>query len=258
MKYVAGAEAVFQASFFAPGNIPVVLDADPTVEFFDLDDAPALEGVAVVISQVDTAEWSATILIPVSTDLGWYKIVWTALIDGIPAVGAENFELVAEGSVQIEDPEKSLRRRLRDVLADPPDDTDAFFMNDEIHSLLAMNSGDVIGAAYDGWLIRAAFYQEHIDIIESGSDRRMSQMFKNAMAMVDFYKKARDAESGKKADAIAGRVVGVVASLRGEYVDTFGLLASARYRASQSRGAYVRIFPLHRFSSLQVALLPSV
>lgn len=258
MKYVIGDDAVFQASFYTPGNLPATLDDDPTVAFFDPDDVSALDGATVVIEQTSPATWAATVTIPGDTDPGWYKIVWTALINGVPAVGVENFELVIQGAVVINDLERNLRRRLRDTLADPGDDSGAFFLDEEIHSLLAMNGNDVIGAAYDGWLVRAAFYQEHIDIIESGSDRRMSQMFKNAMAMVDFYKKARDGESNTRADAIAGRVVGVVASLRGEYVDAFGILASARYRASQSTGAYVRIFPLYRFTGLQAALLPAV
>lgn len=254
MKYVIGDSAVFQASFYTPTNLPATLDEDPTVAFFDIEDNDALGGAVVDIEQTSPATWAAQVLIPGDVEPGWYKIVWTALINGVPAVGVENFELVIQGNVVINDLERNLRRRLRDTLTDPGDDSGAFFLDEEIHSLLAMNGNDIIGAAYDGWLVRAAFYQDHVDVIESGSDRRMSQMFKNAMAMVEFYRKAKLGNVADKNAAIAGRVVGVVASLRGEYVDTFGLVASARYRASQTQTGYVRIFPLYRFAGLTASL----
>ena len=74
------------------------------------------------------------------------------------------------------------------------------------------------------------------------------------MAMVEFYRKAKLGNTDTRNAAIAGRVVGEVASLRGEYVDTFGLVASARYRATQTQTGYVRIFPLYRFAGLTAAL----
>lgn len=254
MKYVIGDDVTFKASFYNPNNSPATLDADPTVQFFDGNDNLTLLNAVVEFTQTSAAEWSAVAHIPVTTQPGWYKIVWTAMVNGVSVIGSEEFELVLEGYVFINDLEKNLRRRLRDALIDPESDEGAFFLNDEIHSLLAMNGRDVIGAAYDGWLIRAAHYQQFVDISESGSDRRLSQQFKNAQAMVEFYRKAKGATDDARNGALSGRVVGATVQLRGEYVDSFGLVASANYRARQSNGAYVRIFPLHRFAGL--SLLP--
>lgn len=241
MRISAGNAASFDASFLLPNQTPAVLVSDPTLTFFR-NGVQIWEDEEVVITDQGSGTWSAVVIVPSDSLPGWVEAKWQVEATTGAVEGSEMFEVYV-GTVSTTQAESNLRRRLRDALPDGSDDSSAFFLNDEIHSLLAINGGSIVGAAYDGWAIRAAHYQTLVDVEESGSSRRLSQMFKNAEAMMKFYEKALESETGVNSSAIAGRVVGVVASLRGEYVDALGL-ATVGFITTDAM--YVRPFPLKR------------
>lgn len=245
MKVVAGEETTMSVTF-SVGGVPVDLDSTPTFVIKTASGQTAQGASVSAVASPSTGTYTVDFSMPDSAN-GWHYAVWSGALSGDPASRTDWFEVVE--TVEALDiqtaQELQLRRRLNDALTGVTDEGN-FFSNEEIHDLLTLNGGSIAGASYDGWTMRAAFLSSSVDISESGSDRRLSQLFKNAMAMADFYKKARDAEAGIKAEAIAGRVVGVVTSLRGEFVDSFGIISSARYRAAQGRTTTTRWFPTHR------------
>lgn len=65
-------------------------------------------------------------------------------------------------------------------------DADTAFTDDQIDDLLE-TQGTVHLAVAEGWRIKAANYAELVDTAEGTSKRAMSDLHKNALAMVDSY-----------------------------------------------------------------------
>lgn len=225
---------------------PSVLTSPPTVEFFQKGEEIWAD-IERVTTDLDGGRWSVVITVPEDAQVGWAEVRWLAVpTDGDDVNGSESFEIVSSTfTPPLTDLEHSLRRRLRDTLSDVNDDSGAFFPNDEIHTLLAINGNSINAAALDGWLIKMAYYSKYVDVDESGSTRRLSQMFKNAEAMVAFYQKATDTENATAAVHRKQGVIGRVISLRGEYNDVFGLKFLAQNGVGLSH-VYSRPFPTKR------------
>lgn len=81
-----------------------------------------------------------------------------------------------------------LRRLLGDQIPSGKTEDDAFFTNERLAELIESNH-NIYGAASEGWDEKAAYYSETVDIMENGSDRKLSQLFRNAKAMSDKYDK---------------------------------------------------------------------
>lgn len=95
-------------------------------------------------------------------------------------------------------PEDKLRKMLADVITVANPIGSAFFSVEEIEDLLESNS-NIYGAAAEGWRMRAADVARLVDIMENGSDRKLSQMRRHAEAMALLYDKRAaqlDAEDG--------------------------------------------------------------
>lgn len=249
MRVLIGSTPTFEGSFFTGSGDPAVLDGPPVVTFFR-DGEEVWANLERVVTEVEpgSGRWAAVVTTPSDSVPGWVQIQWLAtVLDGADFItGTESFELVSHyRPIEPGEAMHILRRRLRDVLTDPADDSGAFFSDDEIHTFLAINGGNLNAAALDGWLIKAAHFSKFVDVDESGSSRRLSQMFKNAEAMVNFYRKATDADEATTATWRKQGIVGRVASLRGEYNDTFGLQFLARNGIAPSY-VYSRPFPTKR------------
>lgn len=81
---------------------------------------------------------------------------------------------------------------MRMLLGDPdpaPAGTTRFFSDDQINMLL-LNTESRERAAQVGWSAKAAFYADLVDINESGAERLLSQMHKNAVRQAQLYQKA--------------------------------------------------------------------
>jgi hypothetical protein len=135
------------------------------------------------------------------------------------------------------------RDMLRLVLAEqiPIDglDHDTRFTDEQIDTLLLANNS-MVSAAADGWAIKAGLYSHFIDISESGSDRKLNQLFKNAERMMKHY-----AELAKvDADLLLAATtrVGARAAAWGEHAGNRKSLILTTKEAM-----YVRVFADHRW-----------
>lgn len=59
---------------------------------------------------------------------------------------------------------------------------------EEMGKIIDLNDGDLTFAAAQVWEIRAGKYHGLVDITESGSSRKMSDLHKNALAMAANYR----------------------------------------------------------------------
>lgn len=85
----------------------------------------------------------------------------------------------------------SSEQRLRLMLGDPTNATrpesEAFFSNAVIESLLEEFGTNLYAAAAEGWGMRAAYFVEAVDVMENGSDRKLSQLHKHATERQKYY-----------------------------------------------------------------------
>lgn len=108
--------------------------------------------------------------------------------------------------------EEYLRQLIGETIPPAGSEDDTFFTDEEITALLERNFDVVQAAAAEGWAIKAADYVQFVDVEESGSVRRMSQLYRQAYQMATYYAQKADA-----ANAVVGapRVVGRVAEILG-------------------------------------------
>lgn len=77
------------------------------------------------------------------------------------------------------------------MLADPDTNDPAnppFFSEERIAELLASHV-TFYGAAAEGWDSKASYYSDRIDVMENGSDRKYSQLYKNAKDRCEGFRK---------------------------------------------------------------------
>lgn len=81
--------------------------------------------------------------------------------------------------------------RLRSMLGEeiPADgsEADTLFTDEKVSDLLTAAGGDLTLAAVAGWRIKAANYANLVNVTEGNSMRAMSDLHKNALAMVNYY-----------------------------------------------------------------------
>lgn len=65
---------------------------------------------------------------------------------------------------------------------------DTEWTDDELSTLIDENNGNLSAAASVVWESQAASYSQIVDITESGSSRKMGDLFDNAMKMAQYYK----------------------------------------------------------------------
>lgn len=82
-------------------------------------------------------------------------------------------------------------QRLRSLLGEEiPAGGDAsmtLFSDEKIQDMLTAAGGDLALAAISGWQVKAAHYADLVDVAEGNSSRKMSDLHKNALAMVKYY-----------------------------------------------------------------------
>lgn len=102
--------------------------------------------------------------------------------------------------------EDHLRLLLGERVPEGGTDADTFFSDLEITDLLD-TFGDVLLAAAAGWRSKAAEFAKYIDIDESGSTRKLSQMYRQAELQANYFSKAAGEDSTTRTAALAGGVV---------------------------------------------------
>lgn len=87
-----------------------------------------------------------------------------------------------------------LRQRLGESYPEDGGEEDTFFLDVEITGLLARNNGGISAAAAEGWRIKAADFAGLMDVADGGSSRKLSQLFRHARQMSEYYESVVIAE----------------------------------------------------------------
>ncbi len=121
------------------------------------------------------------------------------------------------------------------------DEADTNFTDEDISMLLTYSSNEMNSAAAIGWGMKAAELAKLTDVEESGSARKLSQMYKHAQEMMKHYTVLAAATADQVASAVraAPRPAGWAVSA--EFKVPFP------YDATHSTGVHTRMFPGHRF-----------
>ncbi len=85
---------------------------------------------------------------------------------------------------------KNLRFLIGERIPVGEDEFATRFTNDELADTINRHGQNLYLAAGEMWAVKAAIFQEMIDISESGSERRYSQLFRQASQMSELYRKA--------------------------------------------------------------------
>lgn len=90
-------------------------------------------------------------------------------------------------------------------LIDDPDKTE--FSDVDLGLILDGLSGDVNKAASESWSIKASRYSRLVDITESGSSRKLGDLYKNALAMKAIYDGKAEEGISTRGRTRIGRIV---------------------------------------------------
>lgn len=100
--------------------------------------------------------------------------------------------------------QERLRGYLGEVIQDGQTDADTFFSDETIDNLLLEAGDNLFYAVYLGWEEKAAFYSGATDVDESGSSRKLTQLYRQARLQADIWRK----RSEDATTAGTGRVSG--------------------------------------------------
>lgn len=224
MQFAPGTDAVLEATFTTPTGTAV----DPSILNVDLYDAGGTklveDGTGGTLLHLGTGTYRFTYALPGDAPVGLWRIEWEATIGGLLAIGAEEFDVAVSDAIVTPGDElnrRRLRSRLDEIkIDDNGDGSDTFFTDVALDDLLAYAGDDLNIATLEGWLRKEARYSRLVDISESGSERKLSQRFRQAQQMVAFWSGLIGKNEGLHAKAISGRIVGRVMSLREQPCDT--------------------------------------
>lgn len=240
MQWSPGDTAQLTATFMLSTGA-LVDPEDLRVNIFDP------EGDHIVINGVATRVSEGFYLyeheIAEGADLGLWRVEWEGTVEERPIFGSEVFQ-IAHPDAAVIPSDQIMHFRLRSRLAETKsapetDGSETMFDDAAIADLIIYSGGDLDAATLEGWKRKAARLSRLVDVSESGSDRKMSQKFKQAQGMVKFWQDFIGGSEKDRQMALAGRVVGRAVNLR-EDLGTPNLWPSRGY------AQHVRLFPTHR------------
>lgn len=85
---------------------------------------------------------------------------------------------------------EELRSHIGEALPDDGEEEDTLFMNTELDEIIGRGGDDFNTTLAYAWASKAGRLAHLVDLNEDGSDRKLSQSFKNAKAMMDAFMKA--------------------------------------------------------------------
>ncbi len=243
MRYAPGTTATLTATIAKSDGTPI----NPTSILVDIYDG---DGTLVVDDQVptqiSTGLYEFDYDIAEDADKGLWRIEWRLVVQGAASVGVEYFEVYELGDPAPEEANviinTLLRSRWAELKTDPlGDGSDTMFTDSQIAMIYELSGQSVDKSTLEGWRWKMARYAQLVDITESGSDRKMSQKFKQAKEMVDWWRRFIGDTEADDAAAMAGRVVGRVVNLRGT-----GKLCLDNPYPFSGYSEHIRLFPTHR------------
>lgn len=136
---------------------------------------------------------------------------------------------------------EALRLYLAEKILKPEDeDPDVHLSDPELEMLLTTCRGVFYRAVADGWAVMAGRLHYLVDLNENGSDRKLSQRYKNAKAQADWFNKVAEEESKNRPTT---RVAPVAASVWATEDERLISIFSDNY-------GYIRQYPLFRFPAV--------
>lgn len=80
-----------------------------------------------------------------------------------------------------------LRLLLGESIPEGGTEQDTFFTDAQVQALLTDNGDDMNSAAAEGWTMKMARYARLIDMDEAGAARKLSQKYRQAREMTNFF-----------------------------------------------------------------------
>jgi len=113
-----------------------------------------------------------------------------------------------------------LRALLGERVVSGDDISNSFFTDEEVFGLLNMANQNLNLAAMYGWSIKAAEFARLIDYDESGSNRKLSQRYRQAQSQLTFFQQQVTADSAAVAsmDAVGPKVLNLRDDFRGPHL----------------------------------------
>lgn len=202
----------------------------------------------VVPVHVAQGRYEYEFVIPSDADPGTWSGVWEATRDGVLQIKREDITVVSAGSL-LTDPYSitGLRLLLWEQIPEGGTEADTNFTDTQLALVLAMGNGVLSRAAAIGWSIKGGKYSKMIDISESGSNRRLNQLFTNCERMWKQF--SVEAEKEETLVLAAGsRAVGAVGfSILGDSAPAELVSLFASYKMDSVN---IRAFPLKRFPAI--------
>lgn len=214
MQWSPGSTAELTATFTTENGVPV----DPSQILVDIIGPDGIKVDDGAPERISEGFYKFDYPIAVDAPEGLWRIEWEAQIGGLTAPGHENFEVLAADLIVTPSDsiaQSRLRSRLAEVKTDEEGDgSETFFDDAQITDILSYAGNDLDVATLEGWRRKMARYARLVDVNESGSDRKMSQKFKQAAAMVEFWEGFLGKDADALVDAFRTAVVGKAVNLR--------------------------------------------
>lgn len=237
MNVIRGSNATFSAEFVTSTGVLI----DPTGLVVDIIGSNNVIRVNDAIpTKLSLGFYQFVYAVPIGETLGTWRIEWASPSQFF---GAEEFKVVSADVVAFfgttSDLIMQLRRRLGEVSRLPAGNnaSDTMFTDGDLRKVLDFVDNDIDKASLEGWLYKEAYYAKMVDMNEHGSDRKLSQLWKQAQVMVNQYAKV----VGDEAEALrAGfRVVGRAMDLARE--------EESLQTPFSGYSDHVRVYPQKRF-----------
>lgn len=236
---VQGATITLRA-YFRHITFELVDPVNPLVSIVDPSGATVVSNATPVRDSLGTFHYSY--VVPSDAETGTWQSVWTGTIEGVAVQGHEDFDVNDDSDILSVDELALFRRWVGDSVPRSGEPTNLFFEDAELAQIWANNGGDRNAACSDAWEMKAGEYVEFVDINENGSDRKNSQLYKQASNMRDYYRSRVEqgiSDRARNAPRVAGRTFNLYKDQPNKYLDSFGIYC-------ESSSAYNRRLT-HRF-----------
>lgn len=237
-QWAQGSEAIFRVDFETQAGGSFEPDAGSVIA--NINDPDAVQVATGPGVNINPGSYTFTWEVPVDAAVGVYELEWHATHNGLILGGSEFFEVTLPGALLVPDSITLLRSRADDPIPVGGTDADTEFPNDVLQSYLALTGNDMDRATLVVWQIKAARLSHLVDVVESGSERKLSQKARQAKTMLDYWTRIVSDASVLRSKALGGRVVARTASL--DDSDPAWMLLQSTPFGDQ----YVRAYPTYR------------
>ena len=88
---------------------------------------------------------------------------------------------------------KLLREKLGEVISEGGDDTESFFSDDQLKTILTRSSS-INRAILDGWETKMAHWANLVTVVDGASSRELSKLMEHGQTMIKYYRGLVDQE----------------------------------------------------------------